>query len=79
MNRYNTFLCFFIITVVAFIFFMAFYLNVILGIILHAPEYPEADPFRVVRSIFGPGIIISGIGLFVSSLIYRVLGIVSSN
>jgi hypothetical protein len=76
MNRYNIFLSFFVVAVVAFIFFMVFYLNVVLGIIFHAQEYEDADPLRVVGSVFSPGIIISGIVLFVSSLVYRVLGIV---
>jgi len=76
MNKYNTFLCFFIITVVAFIFFMTSYMSVIFAIIFHAQEYAENDPLKIVRTIFSPTVIISGILLFVSSLLYRILGIV---
>ena len=76
MSRYNIFLSFFVITVVAFIFFMALYFSVILGIIFQAEQHGEAEAIRVVGPVFGPGLIISAIVLFVSSLVYRVLGIV---
>ena len=75
MSKYNTFLTFFIISIVALIFFMIFYMSVIFSLVFHAQEY-ETDPLRVVSTIFSPTVIISGIILGFSSLIYRILGIV---
>ena len=76
MSKYNTFLVAFIISVAAFIFFMTFYLNSIFAFILHAHEYEEGNAVQVLSTIFNPSIIISGIILAVTSLVYRVLGIV---
>ena len=76
MSRYNTFLTFFIVTIIAFIFFMAIYMNVIFALLFHAQEYAENDPVRVLNTIFSPTVIISLVILCISSLIYRILGIV---
>jgi hypothetical protein len=76
MSKYNTFLAFFILTVAAFIFFMVFYLNGIFAFVVHANEYENANPMDVLSKIFNPSAIISCIILGISSLIYRILGIV---
>ena len=76
MNRYNTFLAVFIISIVALIFFMIFYLNWVFGFIVHAHEYERTGPFEMIDNLFDPSIIISGLLLAITSLLYRILGIV---
>jgi cytochrome bd-type quinol oxidase subunit 2 len=76
MSKYNTFLTVFIISIIAFVIFMVLYLNAIFGFAFHVHEQPNPDPFEVIFSIFSPGVIISGIVLVVTSLVYRILGIV---
>jgi hypothetical protein len=76
MNKYNTFLAVFIISAIAFIFFFIFYLNAIFGIVFHLHEHTEPDPFEIFSTIFSPAVIISAIVLGVTSLVYRILGIV---
>lgn len=78
MSKYNTFLTIFIIAVLAFIFFMIFYLQAIFGFVFSMAELKaeEPSPFLLFNKIFTPGVIISGVLLAFSSLVYRVLGIV---
>lgn len=76
MSKYNTFLTFFILTIIALFFFLSFYMNVIFSMVFHAKEYANNDPVRVFSTIFSPAVIISGIILAVSSLTYRIIGIV---
>lgn len=76
MNRYNTFLTVFIISVVALAVFFYFYLHAILSIVVQAHEHIQHDPFEVVGTIFSPEILLSGLVLAISSLAYRIMGIV---
>lgn len=76
MIKYNTFLTLFIISVIAFIVFMAFYMSSIFSLVLHAQQYPDY-PFEIFKNIFSIPVIISVIVLIVSSLIIRIMGIVA--
>ena len=78
MNKYNTFLTVFIISAVALIFFMAFYIQAIFGLMTNMEELKGQDPnpFLIFNTIFSPAVIISAIVLGFSSLAYRILGIV---
>ena len=76
MSKYNSFLAFFVISVLALIVFLAIYLQAIFGFAFHADEYNRHDPVEVLSIIFSPHVIISGVIMGLSSLVYRVLGIV---
>ncbi len=78
MNKYNTFLTIFIISIAALIFFLVFYIQAILGLVTMLDEYKgdETNPFLILNTLFSPPVIISGIVLGISSLTYRILGIV---
>ncbi len=78
MNKYNTFLTVFIISAVALIFFMVFYIQGIFGLVANMDELKGEDPnpFLILNTIFSPAVIISAIVLGFSSLAYRILGIV---
>lgn len=76
MNKYNTFLAVFIFSLLAFIFFMIFYLDAIFGFAFQIHEHTKPDPFEMLFTIFSPAVIISGIVLGISSLVYRIIGIV---
>lgn len=78
MNKYNTFLSFFIISVIALVCFLIFYFQAIFGLVFSLSELQGDDPspFLIFSSIFSPAVVISGVLLAVSSLVYRILGIV---
>jgi Na+/proline symporter len=78
MTKYNTFLCFFIIAVVAMIVFFVFYLQAIFGFAfnLHDMERGHPNPFEFFSRLFTPQVIISGMVMGIASLTYRILGIV---
>ena len=76
MSKYNTFLAVFIISIIAFVVFMVFYLNAIFGFAFNTFEHGDPNPFEMIFTIFSPPVIISGIVLAASSLAYRILGIV---
>lgn len=76
MTKYNSFLALFIISVVAFIFFMAFYMQVIFAFVMHSNEYSNHQPVEILASLFTPRVIILGAILGISSLIHRIMGIV---
>lgn len=78
MNKYNTFLTLFIISIVALIVFLVFYIQAIFGLILTFDELAgnKPSPFLVITTLFNPGVIISGIILAITSLAYRIVGIV---
>jgi hypothetical protein len=78
MSKYNTFLTVFIISTVAMIFFMVFYIQGIFGLVTNMEELKGEDPnpFLILNTIFSPAIIISAIVLGFSSLAYRIMGIV---
>lgn len=78
MNKYNAFLTVFIISVVAMIVFIMFYMQAIFGLAfnMHQHNAYDSNPFEFLRDIFSPQVIISGIILGISSLVYRIQGIV---
>lgn len=78
MSKYNTFLGIFIISVVAFVCFLIFYIQAVFGLVFSVSELHSDDPspFFIFSSIFSPSVVISGVLLIVSSLVYRILGIV---
>lgn len=76
MNRYNTFLMVFTFSIIALVVFLYFYLSAIFSIVVQAHEHMQPDPFEVLGTLFSPAILISGLALVLSSIGYRVLGIV---
>ena len=78
MTKYNTFLCFFIVAVIAMIVFVVFYMQAIFGFAfnLNNMDRYQPNPFELLSRIFTPAVIISGIIMGIASLTYRILGIV---
>ena len=77
MGRYNTFLLLFLASVLATVVFMVFYLQAIFGIVAEAHRhFPEPDPFEMLSLIFSPQVLFSGLVMLLTSLAYRILGIV---
>jgi hypothetical protein len=78
MNKYNTFLAVFIISFVALIFFLVFYIQGIFELVYTLDDLKgdEPSPFLILSTIFNPSVLISLVILGISSLVYRVLGIV---
>jgi hypothetical protein len=78
MTKYNTFLCFFILAVIAMIVFFVFYLQTIFSFAFNLNDMDRVhpNPFEFLSRIFTPPVIISGIILGLASLTYRILGIV---
>ena len=76
MNKYNTFLIVFIISVVSLIFFLVFYMSGIFSVVLEAQKNNNPDPFEILATLFSPKVIIAMLVLGISSLLYRILGIV---
>jgi len=78
MTKYNTFLFIFIVSVVAMIVFLVFYMQAIFGFAMNMNEFEghNPNPFDFFGRIFTPPVIISGMILGCSSLAYRILGIV---
>ena len=78
MNKYNTFLTVFIISLFALIVFIAFYIQAIFGLVntLDGFKTDEPSPILILNTIFSPAVLISALILGLSSLSYRILGIV---
>lgn len=80
MIKYNTFLAVFIISIIAFVVFMVFYIQAIFGVVAIVAEpyaQEEPNPFQLLSTIFSMPVVISGIILGLSSLAYRIMGIVA--
>ena len=77
MTKYNTFLAVFIISLMAFIFFLVVYLQAIFGLVITLGDLKgdEPSPFLVLNTIFNPAVILSGLVLGLSSMAYRIVGI----
>ena len=58
--------------------FFIFYIQAIFGFAfnIHELDGPNQNPFGIISQIFSPQVIISGIVLALSSLAYRIIGIV---
>jgi hypothetical protein len=78
MTKYNTFLFVFILSFIAMIVFIVFYVQAILGFVVNVREFEEQhmEAFEFFSRIFSPSVIISGAVVAFSSLAYRILGIV---
>jgi uncharacterized membrane protein len=76
MSKYNTFLAVFIISFLSMIVFLIVYLQAIFGFAFQADEHSRHNPFEVLATIFTPAVVVSGIIMAVTSIVYRVLGIV---
>lgn len=78
MNKYNSFLTLFIISIIAFIIFLAFYIQAIVALILTFDEFAadKPSPLLVFTTLFNPAVVISGLILAMASLAYRIIGIV---
>ena len=76
MSKYNTFLSLFIVSVIAFIFFIGFYFSAIFSLAFRANEMSHADPFNILSTIFNSQVIISFVVAALTSLISRIIGIV---
>jgi len=78
MVKYSTFLSLFLITTVAFIFFIVFYVNGFFSLMQQTTVHrsAEADPSEVFQTIFSLKIIISIALAALGSFVIRILGIV---
>jgi tellurite resistance protein TehA-like permease len=78
MNKYNTFLTVFIISLVALIVFIVFYAQAIFNLVNTLDGFDKEDPSPVLilNTLFNPSVLISALLLGLSSLAYRILGIV---
>ncbi len=76
MNKYNIFLTSFVICLLTFIFFMVFFMNVIFSLALHADELDNANSTQALSILFNAPLIITAVILGISSLVYRIIGIV---
>lgn len=77
MSRYNTFLLVFLLSILSLIVFLYFYIGAIISIVAQAHSHISPDPFEIVGAILSPEILVSGMILGLSSLVYRILGIVA--
>jgi len=79
MTKYNTFLFIFILCIISAIVFLIFYMQAIFGFAMNAREFEGShpNPFDFFARIFTPQVIISGMLAALSSLTYRIIGIVS--
>ncbi|HQW93535.1 MAG: hypothetical protein IPH68_10970 [Chitinophagaceae bacterium] len=76
MSKYNSFLTFFIISVIALIVFLVFYIQAIFGLVFTLNGNDEPNPLGILTTILSPQVIITAIVLALANLVYRVLGIV---
>lgn len=78
MSKYSAFLAIFLISVVATIIFLIYNLQGIMELVSNAPRYEQQEPppAEVIGTIFNPPMVISGIILLITSLVYRIMGIV---
>lgn len=78
MNKYNTFLALFIVSVIAMIAVFVFYLQGIYSFVstMRELEGNEPDPFYMFKTIFTPRLIVAAVVAALSGLTYRILGIV---
>jgi hypothetical protein len=74
--KYNTFLWVFILSIVAGIVFLAFYVQAIISIAKMGINENEPDPFSILGQIFNPAVLLSLLAALVTGLAYRIMGIV---
>jgi len=76
MNKYNSFLTLFILSVVASFAFMIIYFKGIFAFVFHAQEHTITNPFEIFSTLFSPALILSLIITVITGLACRILGIV---
>jgi len=74
--KYNTFLWVFILSIVAGIVFLAFYVQAIISIANMGIYEKDPDPFSILGQIFNPAVLLSLLAALVTGLAYRIMGIV---
>lgn len=74
--KYKAFLLTFIVSVVAGITFLVFYIKAIFSFTRSAYNGYEPDPYTILENIFSPGVIISFIIAALAGLAYRIMAIV---
>ena len=77
MRKYNLFLTLFIISVIAGCVFIGFYMKAIFSVVALTRDNPRPDPFEIISTIFSPAVIFSLAVAAITSLINRILAIVS--
>lgn len=76
MKKYNSFLIFFIVSIISLVVFLVFFLQGIFSVAFSVAEHNDPSEIEVFHTLFTPQILVSGIVLAITSLIYRVIGIV---
>ncbi len=77
MSKYNSFLTIFIISIVSTIVFFIFYFQAIMVVAFNVHEMDsDPNPVGILSILFSPQVVISGLVLAISSLVYRIQGIV---
>ncbi len=78
MTKYNTFLTVFVLSAIALVVFIIFYFQAIFGFAFSFQEKRpySPNPVDVLAGIFTPAVIISCAVMIITSLVYRILGIV---
>ncbi len=76
MGKYNIFFALFIISVIAFIFFMGFYIRGVFSFVSQAHENAGSNPWQMFSAIFNPALIIAFAVMALSSLACRIFAIV---
>ncbi len=74
--KYNTFLWMFILSIIAGIVFLIFYIQAIVSIAQIGIHERQPDPFAVLGHIFSPAVLLSLVAAFITGLVYRIMGIV---
>lgn len=78
MNQFRLFIAAFIANILSMIVFFAAYFNGLMNLVRVATDNKgiSVDPFYFLKAIFSPLMLISLAVLFISGLLYRVLGII---
>ncbi len=74
--KYNTFLWVFILSVVAGIVFLAFYIQAIFSVVQLSFEERQQGPFAFFSHIFNPAVLFSMLAALITGLAYRIMAIV---
>lgn len=77
MRKYNLFLTLFIISVIATCVFIGLYVKAIFAVVQLTHDNPKPDPFEIISTIFSPAAIFTIVIAAISSLVNRILAIVS--
>lgn len=75
--KYNTFLWVFIMSVLAGVVFLIFYIQAIFSVVTVSMHQREPNPFVIIGSMFNPAVLLSLLVAIAAGLAYRIMGIVS--